>query len=530
MTATESSPLLRPAAPNPSWADYFCILPALFLNIFLSSFENTIAASIQTSLGSSFDAGKNIAWVATSYLIVSTAVQPLYGRFSGLFGRTPVFVFALGTFSIGCLACGLSNNLGQLVAARAFCGLGGGGLITISQIIAYDFVPIKNRGIYQATTNSMYGLGGALGASVGGVIADRLGWHYAFYLQIPLCFFSLVFFVTKGRSRLASLGIQRQKTNLKVKDIDILGSILLMACISTLLLGVNLGGNVLPWSHPLIATFFATTLLIALVFIRHEKSFPLPVLPLTFFHGREMLSHLVSNFFCAMGILSIFYLLPTYFQVVLRNSVAQASARLIYPTVSAPIGSIITGALLRTIGKRMTQPLVKFGALILALGTVLNLVMQYESARGRSEIWYAAHISWTNLGMGIFFPASLIHISAKPTLDQGITTSLLFLTRSLGSVFGISISQSILQNVLAKRLIEALPKHAEKVIDMVRNDVDSINRLPAPLQNTVIECYADALRAAFVFCVACGSLSFIAIMFAPSTTDEDEEQNGIQNP
>jgi MFS family permease len=94
-------------------------------NMFLAAFETTIAASTQSSVGSTFSATDNIAWVATSYLIVSTAVQPLYGRASDLFGRTKVYVFSLFFFAVGCLGCGVSGSLGQMVAARAFCGVGG---------------------------------------------------------------------------------------------------------------------------------------------------------------------------------------------------------------------------------------------------------------------------------------------------------------------------------------------------------------------------------------------------------------------
>jgi hypothetical protein len=93
--------------------------------MFLAAFETTIAASTQSSVGSTFSATDNIAWVATSYLIVSTAVQPLYGRASDLFGRTKVYVFSLFFFAVGCLGCGISGSLSQMVAARAFCGIGG---------------------------------------------------------------------------------------------------------------------------------------------------------------------------------------------------------------------------------------------------------------------------------------------------------------------------------------------------------------------------------------------------------------------
>lgn len=91
--------------------------------------------------------------VGTSYLMTQTAFQPLYGRFSDIFGRKAATLFASVVFLLGSLACGLSRTFPQLIAARAFAGIGGGGLTTMSSIVTSDLIPLRKRGVYQGLGN-----------------------------------------------------------------------------------------------------------------------------------------------------------------------------------------------------------------------------------------------------------------------------------------------------------------------------------------------------------------------------------------
>jgi hypothetical protein len=132
---------------------------AIFCNVFLSGFDGTITASTYALIGSSFNAANTVSWITTSYLITTTAFQPLYGRFSDVLGRRICFFAATITFSVGCLGCGLAPNILFLNLMRGLTGLGGGGLVTMATIINSDIIPLKNRGMYQAAQNGCWDLG-----------------------------------------------------------------------------------------------------------------------------------------------------------------------------------------------------------------------------------------------------------------------------------------------------------------------------------------------------------------------------------
>jgi MFS family permease len=110
-------------------SDDYCA--ALWVNVFLSGFDGTITASTYALISSEFNAANSASWLTTSYLISSTAFQPLYGRFSDIIGRRGVFFVATLTFMLGCLGCAATNHILLLNAMRCLTGIGGGGLITI---------------------------------------------------------------------------------------------------------------------------------------------------------------------------------------------------------------------------------------------------------------------------------------------------------------------------------------------------------------------------------------------------------------
>ena len=106
---------------------------AIFANVFLSGFDETITASTYAVISSEFDAANTASWLTTSYLITSTAFQPLYGRFSDIFGRRICFFTSTITFAVGCLGCSVARDVVFLNLMRALTGLGGGGLLTMGK-------------------------------------------------------------------------------------------------------------------------------------------------------------------------------------------------------------------------------------------------------------------------------------------------------------------------------------------------------------------------------------------------------------
>ncbi|KAL7423623.1 hypothetical protein Q5752_001204 [Cryptotrichosporon argae] len=499
------------------------------LNLFLAAFESTIAASTQSAVGTTFSAADDIAWVATSYLIVSTAVQPLYGRAADLFGRTAVYLFCLFFFGLGCLGCGLSASLAQIVVARAVCGIGGGGLITVSQICAWDIVPTRSRPLYQALNNMTYGIGAAIGATLGGFLADSVGWRWAYLVPVPLSVLSALVFVTRARPRLAALR-EEKSASFKASDVDFYGSALLMLSITLLMAVINLGGDTIPWTSPAVPALLLIAVLASVAFFKHEARCALPVLPVRLMRGRYMFSQIGLNLFGPMTVFGSLYLIPPFFEATFGTSAVVAARRLLYPTLAAPLGSILTGLALHRFptgawaGKQL-------GSALLLLGSGALLLLAYEPASSRPEGWFAAHLVWVHLGMGIAFPSSLLELLGCTGNDHASTTSLIFLVRSLGTVLGISASQAMLQNVLLRQLTAHIAgPDSQTVIRRIRQSLDYLESLPTGPRDVAVACYRTAFRAAFGLVVVMGACAFLSVVTGVRARRPDEEEEStLQN-
>lgn len=194
----------------------------------------------------SFNSGTLFSWIASGYLIANAACQPLSGKLTDIYGRRAGLVFATTFFAAGTLICGLAQTGTVEILGRVVAGMGGGCLNTISVFIASDLVPLRKRGVWQGISNVVFGAGMGLGGIFGGFVHERIGWRYAFYIQVP-------FIVVGGIAACIAVKVPIKETSTdKIKRVDFLGALALVATLVLLLLGLNSGGNIVPWNHPLV--------------------------------------------------------------------------------------------------------------------------------------------------------------------------------------------------------------------------------------------------------------------------------------
>lgn len=290
----EDTPLLR-APEEDNWKPpraFFWIEAAIFANVFLYGFDSTITAATYAVISSEFDAANTASWLTTSYLVTSTAFQPLYGRFSDIFGRRIPFFVSTITFAAGCLGCGLANSMTVANIMRALTGFGGGGLMTMATIVNSDMIPFRKRGMYQALQNGMFGFGSICGASFGGSIADWIGWRWCFLIQVPVSAIALLlgWLVVKN-----PLELHPTWKEIKAK-VDFTGSLLLVTAISVQLVGLSLGGNELPWSNGWVIGALISSIFLLVAFIWVEaNTTAIPVIPLRQLRGRNPIAIQLTN-------------------------------------------------------------------------------------------------------------------------------------------------------------------------------------------------------------------------------------------
>ncbi|KAI4859488.1 MFS general substrate transporter [Hypoxylon rubiginosum] len=480
---------------------------AIMSNVFLYGFDGTITAATYAVISSEFDATNTASWLTTSYLITSTAFQPLYGRVSDIFGRRICFFISTITFAIGCLGCGLANDIILLNCMRALAGFGGGGLMTMATIVNSDMIPFRKRGMYQAMQNGMFGFGAVCGASFGGSIADTIGWRWCFLLQVPISVIALV---------LGYVVVNNQETNFgrgsSLKEtwrvVDFSGALLLVVAISVQLVGLSLGGNELPWSSPWVIVLLVGSVLLLCLFLRVEaKTTAIPVIPLRMLKGRLPIFTQLANVCAGLSAYAYLFLLPLFFQIVLLDSATTAGARLAIPSLATPIGGLVAGIVMSRWGKLFT--LIRIGAILMVIGNGLVTSLNFVDSNWK----YYVYIFPANLGQGIIYPGILFtSLATFEHADHAVSASTVYLIRSLGTVWGVSITSAIVQTTLSVRLPSVLSDVPDKwnIIDAIRHSAEALRDLPPDIQLKARLVYYDGLRYSFAASTGFAIVAFCA--------------------
>ena len=234
---TEGPPAENGSAPHNEVALVFA---GVMLGMLLAALDQTIVATALPTIVSDLGGANHISWIVTSYLLASTALTPLWGKLGDQFGRKRVFQTSIVVFLVGSVLCGLSQNMGELIAARGLQGVGGGGLMVLSMALIADVVPPRDRGRYQGFIGAVFAVASVAGPLIGGFFVDNLSWRWVFYVNIPVGVVAL-FVVAIG---------MRTRTLHTRPTIDYLGTFLIAAGASSLILVTSLGGSTWAWSSP----------------------------------------------------------------------------------------------------------------------------------------------------------------------------------------------------------------------------------------------------------------------------------------
>lgn len=472
------------------------ILPALAIGVFLSAADQTIIVSSYGKIGSELHALNMTSWIATAYFLTLTSFQPLYGKLSDIFGRKACLLFGYSIFGLGCLLCGLAQDMGQLIAARAFAGIGGGGMTTVVSILLSDVVPLRERGKWQGYVNIVYATGASTGAPLGGILADSIGWRWAFLLQAPMC--ALAFVAVGLVLKLPKTEDEHWKASLR--RIDFLGAVVLIAAVFTLLLGLDRGSNV-SWSATVTIASLCVSLPLFIIFILVEmKVAKEPFAPGHIIFHRSLFACYLCNFFSFSGWLAALFYIPLYFQAVDNVSATGAGVRLIPSIVCGVSGSLFGGIYMQKTGRYFWLTVCAYT--LLTAGLVAIFLCSGVIIRNTPAIIIG--MCFCAFGNGIGVTSTLIGLIANASKDdQAIATACSYLFRSLGSVFGVAMSATVANSALRKNLASELPRlglpesEALEIAERVRESLAYLRELKPTVRGLVADCYARSTTAAF---------------------------------
>ncbi|KAM0563566.1 hypothetical protein ACHAPJ_001290 [Fusarium lateritium] len=500
---TPPSPFLNNTSTTRFWFIFSQILAAYFI----SCFDGTIMGSSHPVITSYFNASNSASWLSTAFLLTSSAFQPLLGRLSDAVGRKPLFVGCMGVFALATIWCALAGSIESFILGRAFCGLGAGGIMTLGSIIVSDLVRIEDRGKYQSYINMNYGVGSSLGAATGGAMADYLGWRWEFGVQVPPL---LICMVVAWIAIPDDLGIEGERKGVlqALREFDFRGSLLLTTAITFVILGLNLGGNVLPWSHPFVIASLVIFAVTFPLFLWVESWVHKPIMPLYLIYRTPRANIIFSNVIAAIVANSILFNIPLYFQAVLLTSATSSGLRLIIPTIAASTTGAFVGFAVTWTG-HLKWP-VQSGTICTLIGTVGLAALQ----RSLPSWVYLFILLPSSIGQGFQFPGSFIAIlAASEQSEQAVVTSTLMLWRSLGQVLGVASSSLVVQNALVHYLNQYVTGEGrDEIIRRVRESVEEIAKLEPKYREQVILSYEAALRLTFICCIVMASASVLMII------------------
>ncbi len=401
------------------------ILLGLMLAMFLSALDQTIVATALATIGRAYSDVESLAWIVTAYLLAATAVTPLYGKLSDIHGRRPVLLGGIAIFVLGSVACALAPTMPALIAARALQGIGGGGLIALSQTIVGDAVSPRERGRYQGYFGAVFATASIAGPVLGGVFAEHLHWSMIFWINLPL---GLLAFAITGRALKALPRHERKH------DLDLLGAALMVTGTVTLLLALNWGGMRYAWASPHIVGLIAAASVLFALFVWRLTVAPEPFVPLSIMANRVVAYAIgcASLAYGTMIALSIYA--PVYFETVLGLSASGAGLTLIPFMGGVVIGSTVCGRLMAKVTRYKRIGLV--GLPFAALSLVpIALIPAQLSATG-----VGALLLVTGCGLGTVLPITTVSVqNAVLPWQLGTVTGVINFVRALASALMVAL-------------------------------------------------------------------------------------------
>ncbi|TPX35460.1 hypothetical protein SmJEL517_g02076 [Synchytrium microbalum] len=496
------------------------IILGLAICVFMFALDSTIVNTAAIAMTSDLGGLNQIPWVSTSYLLTSTIILPLVGKFSDIFGRRSSMLFSIIMFLVGSVLCGASNTMNMLIISRGVQGLGGGGLLSLVFIIVGDIVALRDRGRYQGIVSGCLALALLAGPVLGGVIADSsASWRWIFYINLPPGI------VAAGIvALLVRIPVKQENLATKLRRIDILGSITLAIFCVLILLAILWGGeSTYPWNSPIIISLFVVGFVFIGIFVFVESRVAEPILPIRLFNERNFNASLVATFCFGFVFFGAVYELPVFFQLVNKSSASISGVQGLPISLGFIITATLGGAIAAINGRYVWAVVVGTG--LMCVGSGLLSLLTYNNS-----IWFES-IAQLIFGLG----AGLVltgQVALKP-FEHASGTSAINFMRTIGGVFGVAVFGSLLNQVWFSQyesLRQAAGLPALSVLSSQSDfNIYLIKQLPPVYVQVVTDALSQAIRPVFFLAAAVCAVGFFATCLIKHIDLNSEITNNIES-
>ncbi len=417
------------------------ILVAVLLGIFLAALDQTIVGTALPRIVTDLQGNDVYTWAFTSYLVTATVSGPIYGKLSDIFGRRPIFIVGVAIFLLGSILCGLSANMPMFIAFRGLQGLGAGALFPVALSIIGDIFAPSERGKYQGFFGAVFGISSLIGPALGGIITDTVGWHWIFYVNVPIG--AVVLFVIWR-----TLPPHHEPD--ADRHIDYLGASVFVAALVPILIGFTNKGSA-DWTDPQVGGLIALGVILMGAFVWVESRAKEPILPLGLFRIRAFTASVVAIFLAAMGFFAVVVFLPRWYQVVAGASATESGYQILPLLGGLIVSAVGSGQIVARVGRY--KALILGALLVVAAGLMLLTNLRADTPRPLIWLWMAV----AGLGIGPTFAVfTLVVQNAVPIRALGSATSGVTLFQQVGGTVGLAIAGTIFGEVFLREVPQRL--------------------------------------------------------------------------
>ncbi|EIM89050.1 MFS general substrate transporter [Stereum hirsutum FP-91666 SS1] len=495
---------------------FWLLFLAITISMFLAALELTAVSTALPTIAAALN-GEDFVWIGSAYTLCSTAFVPFSGGLAQVFGRKLVMLGSLLIFAVGSVVCGSAKTMNALIGGRAVQGLGGGGILALTQIIVSDIVPLHERGMFNGLIGMAWAVASTVGPVTGGALSSNGQWRWIFYLNIPITGLAATLVVL-----FLKLKTPEGTFKEKISRLDWIGNILVIAATASIVVSLSWAGIQHPWSStqvlvPLILGLLglAGFLLYEAVVAKHS------IVPFGILNNRTAVSGYLQTFFLYIAVIGLIYYLPVYFQACKGASPTRSGVLAFGLGLSVPPAAILGGASVTRLQKYRPQLWLGWSLLITGLGlmSTVNAGVSVAHTIGYTIIMGSAVGAVSAVG---YFPV----LAPLPVSENARAMAFFVCLRNFAQVWGVTIGGTVLQNQLTQNLPSAFTSQLPQGTAIAYAAIPVIGDLSEPLRSQVRVAFADGLIVfweVLIGIVGLGLLASLAMRHHPLHTKTDED-------